>query len=507
MAVGSSVPYWQRLDLDGPPPVVDLCRGNAKLFHLLVAVLLEYGRPMSDEEVAARLESAGARARTGDMVLSLRRAWHGQPPVLRDPDGRLALDLGSSRLRYLMLELGLRRPPAARKEPSPPCLPPPPPDHVPLSEEEVDTAFRGRRLGSLSALRQAAAVLDARGVPMSPTEVEAVLAALTPHRSRIHTRTSRAWRGELVTLDSDGRLVLDPTSPRLAATRRAVRALVRAAREERERAAHLSERIAWYDARQRAEEHRQAQLAATLRRAVIRLLPDGDAPVAATVLDVEARSLRTLVGGDLEELPELLAGFNLLAGLSLRAALVTLGLDPDRWRLVELAPPRKTRKLDRSGRTLMITSELLITATTGISRPLADPAKVAEYLRSGNTTRLTRRLESDAKALFAFYRYGVLHRAVRLRWGFIDDEMRVDWAQPGDHSLYDILRRCKEMGQQAEVVLGSAPGWGEPWSRARPAWVEEVGFGRAVLVMDGVRHPLSLAEIQDARPAPSPTGR
>jgi hypothetical protein len=37
-----------------------------------------------------------------------------------------------------------------------------PGDDVPLSEKEIDAAFRGRSVSTLSWIRQAAAVLDAR---------------------------------------------------------------------------------------------------------------------------------------------------------------------------------------------------------------------------------------------------------------------------------------------------------------------------------------------------------
>jgi hypothetical protein len=109
---------------------------------------------------------------------------------------------------------------------------------------------------------------------------------------------------------------------------------------------------------------------------------------------------------------------------------------------------------------------LLISGSTGISRPLADPTKIAEYLAGDQQTRLRRRLESDVKSLLAFYTYGILHRQVRLRWGFLDEHLPVDWALPGDPSLHSILEQCRESGELVEIVLGSAPGWNEPWSRA-----------------------------------------
>ena len=82
-----------------------------------------------------------------------------------------------------------------------------------------------------------------------------------------------------------------------------------------------------------------------------------------------------------------LADGDLVAGLYVRDALHSLGLDPDRWRLVDLKPPQKSGRINRRGRTLLITPALLISSTTGISRPLGEPARVARYLAEGETGR------------------------------------------------------------------------------------------------------------------------
>ncbi|MGQ0570098.1 MAG: hypothetical protein ACT4P5_11330 [Armatimonadota bacterium] len=166
--------------------------------------------------------------------------------------------------------------------------------------------------------------------------------------------------------------------------------------------------------------------------------------------------------------------FDLLIGLHIREGLHGLGGDPDRWRLIDLKPPLKSRRINRQGRTLEIRPELLIASTTGISRPLGDPAKIARHLAEAETRKLTRRLESDVKALCAFYQYGVLHHFVRLRGGFLDEMFAIDWALPGEPSLYDMLQEAKAAGVPVDLVIGSAPGWTEPWSRARRGWVLQV---------------------------------
>ncbi len=166
-------------------------------------------------------------------------------------------------------------------------------------------------------------------------------------------------------------------------------------------------------------------------------------------------------------MPEVLQDYDLIAALWTRETLYSLSIhDHDPWRLVDLKPPQKTRQLNRAGRKMTITPELLITGSTGINRPLGDPAKIAQYLAGDQETRLRRRLESDVKSLLAFYNYGLLHRRVRLRWGFLDEDLGVDWAQPGDPSLHGILEEWQASRQEVEIVYGSAQGWSDPWSRS-----------------------------------------
>ncbi len=176
------------------------------------------------------------------------------------------------------------------------------------------------------------------------------------------------------------------------------------------------------------------------------------------------------------ELPEVLRRYDVLVGIGLRDALAALQLDPTGWQLVELDPPRKTRKLNKAGRTLKITTEMLIGSSVGISHAIGDPEKTAAWLAAGDYGKVTRRLESDAKHLYAYWRYGVLHGHVRLRWGFLDEALPVDWRLPGEPGLYEILAQARKENRAVDLVLGSsAPGWGDPWSRARRLRVVDHG--------------------------------
>lgn len=90
------------------------------------------------------------------------------------------------------------------------------------------------------------------------------------------------------------------------------------------------------------------------------------------------------------------------------------------------------------------------------------------------------------------YRYGLLHGGVRLRWGFLDEVLGVDWAVPSDLQLYEILNRARQAGALVDVVVGSAPGWTDPWWRARRVevvdiepWVVTMGQGAEKVPIDG----------------------
>jgi len=278
----------------------------------------------------------------------------------------------------------------------------------------------------------------------------------------------------------------------------AEKALTAAAREE-ERAA---DRAKW-EAEWRARRASEAKVAVALSRAVIRAFPESTMPAAAAVLDIGRRDIRVFTTPEtMELLPDHLGRFDLLAAPDITNLLHRLGMDVNAWRLVDLTPPQKTVTLNRSGRKLKLTLAMLISHSTGMSRPLGEPTRMARYLREGQLDRLARRLESDVKALHAIYQYGILHNSVRCRWGFLDRSFHVDWGQPGDRSLYDVLKQALETGAPVDVVFGNAPGWQNPWSRAQrcavldvDAWSAKLHFATGVRVVD--RH-----EIQAVRIAP-----
>ena len=289
-------------------------------------------------------------------------------------------------------------------------------------------------------------------------------------------------------------LQIDLQSPHLFAMRRAVRKLAERRLKQAAIDEQLRHRRQAYEAREAERRERDRALAEHLRRTVLRVVPDQGSPAAAALLDIGQRVIRSFVGSELLELPAVLQDYDLIAAIRTRETLYSLGIrDHDHWRLVDLKPPQKTRQLNRAGRKLTITPELLITGSTGISRPLGDPAKIAEYLAGDQRTKLRRRLESDVKSLFAFYNYGLLHRRVRLRWGFLDEDLGVDWAQPGDPSLHGVLEEWQASGQEVEIVYGSAPGWSDPWSRSVRVRILSFDFMMVTVQVKATRHGLYLA--------------
>ena len=224
------------------------------------------------------------------------------------------------------------------------------------------------------------------------------------------------------------------------------------------------------------------------------------APRAVVLVDLGTHSLSTYVGDDVPgAVQSQLERFELIAGVDVRPALEALRFDPGARRLAELGPPQKTMTLNERGRALRITTAMLIQGSCGISRPLGDPDRLHEYLDGGDTTRLVRRLEADAKALFALYRYGLVHGAVRLRWGFLDEMIQAPWSHPDEPRLHDIKRLAHAQRAFVELVAGSAPGWEEPWARARRCQVVVGRTGYDLHLVDEQGLVINDDDVQTAR--------
>ena len=226
------------------------------------------------------------------------------------------------------------------------------------------------------------------------------------------------------------------------------------------------------------------------------------APRAVALLDVGERCVHTFVDEELDELRRRVAGYDIVGAENVRSLLRALDVEADGTRLAELGPPQKSKTLNKRGRTLKITTALLVQGSCGIGRPFGDPKKLSGYLAKGDLTKLRRRVEADVKSLYALYEYGRLHGTVRLRWGFLDELIPAPWVHRDERTLYDLKKDALERGEALEVVVGSAPGWSDPWSRARRAYVELDRSGwRSWLVGEDGR-VIDEAEVQKARLVP-----
>jgi hypothetical protein len=445
---------------------------EANTYSLLIVALLERGEPMTLAEVAERFSAAGVASRDR-AHLSLTRCKPARAPVYRDGD-RYALDIhDDDELGLWLFRLGLRPPQVLAPRPVREAPPPRPPPDERLTTSELDLAWKGGLTWSWSAQRIAIAILDAHGGAMPGADVIAFAAARDCRRLSLDS--ADYWRaGAPVRSLADGRWVLDAAHPAVAGARTAVRDRV----ELEHRWARLRPAPGEIEANQRAWEGRRAARAAELvrlRRLVVHAFPV-EAPEAVVLVDVSDRSLESHVAaGDpdwLGPIRERLATCDVIAAPSVREVLRGLGFDPCERRLADLVPPQKSLRLNRRGRTLKITLAMLVQGSCGISRPLAEPGKLLAYRRSGDRSRLLRRMEADVKSLFWLYEYGRLHGGVRLRWGFLDEMFGAPWSPHDETHLRDLCKLAVELGVHLEVVAGSAPGWADPWARMRRCRVE-----------------------------------
>jgi hypothetical protein len=229
--------------------------------------------------------------------------------------------------------------------------------------------------------------------------------------------------------------------------------------------------------REREREINAEQLA-RLRRVLIHGFP-GKKPEAIVLVDVAGREITTFMKEEITDAKKRLAEYDFIVGVDVRALLRSLDFEPGERRLAELGPPQKTKQLNRQGRTLKITTALLVQGSCGITRPFGDEKVLHKYLRDGEHSKLRDRLEVDTRSLFALYQYGCLHGAVRLCWGFLDERTHAPWVHRDEPTLYSVVRQAYEHGVPLEVVAGQAPAWSDPWSRVQRAYIDrdERGWG------------------------------
>lgn len=474
---------------------------EANTFSLLLVALLERGGPMTLAQVASRFAQAGIADRRR-ALLSLQRCKPGRPPVYREGD-LYHLDPHDDDLDLWAFRLGLRPPRYARppREPAPAPTPLPAAD-VPLTAAELDQAWTDASLSGWSAQRLALAVLDASAKPMRPTEIAAEVGKRTRwHSLRVDT-PGIGRRGSAIALHEDGCWAIAPdATAALQSTRAAVRKRVALARHHaaaRPTAQEVEEATRLAGTRRAAHAAELAKLS----RALLVAFPPAR-PEAVALLDVRERTITTYLRAEFGALRQCLGKFDVLGAMDVRQLLRSLEVDPAGRRLADLGPPQKTMRLNRGGRTLKLTAELLVRGSCGLPRPFGDERTLRAYLASGAIDKLLRRLEADVKSLYALHEYGRLHGAVRVRWGFLDERVPAPWVHRDEPTLFDLKRSALAAGVPLEIVAGAAPGWAEPWARARKAFVAQGSSRYETWLVDEAGMVVDDADVQLARLATS----
>jgi hypothetical protein len=469
---------------------------DANYYSLLIVALLERGEPISLAAAAQRFAEAGI-APADRALASLKRCKPARAPIYRDGD-LYALDPHDDEADLWVFRLGLRpargRPSLQVVRPDPGPIPSP---DLRLTVALLDEAFREGVPGGWSALRVAICVLDAHGAVMKPEDALAFVGARTQWNP-LSADASNYWRrGAAIRVRDDGWWELDSGHDGVRSARRAVLERVEVLR----RWAHQRPDPALIKAntlRFEREREAHAESLARMSRIIVHGFPPSR-PEVVVLLDVTRREIATFMGDEIARVKQDLAGYDIIAGVEVRALLRNLNIDPGTRRLGELGPPQKTMQLNQRGRSLKITTSLLVQGSCGIHRPFGDPSVLQRYLREGKDSQLCRRLEADARSLFALYQYGRLHGTLRLRWGFLDERIPAPWVHRDETRLHQLMARAHQRGVPLEVVVGHAPGWAQPWSRVERAFVVQGDHSWQSWLLDEDRHQIELADVQLAR--------
>jgi hypothetical protein len=490
----SSNPYCEAIGIQ-PPRIEDaLSSPDANYYGLLVVALLERGAPMTLEQAAVRFMEAGLAATAERALASLKKCKPARAPIYRDGD-LYALDPHDDEVGFWLFRLGLRPARAPLRAAPRPDAPLPAVDR-PITVAALDEAWREGVPNQWSAQRVAAAVLDAHQAPMSEADVVGFVAARSAW-SPLRPDSAGYWRSGAIVVREDGLWELDLRHDAVRSMRAAVRARVS---DVRRWAGTRPDPVAFEANQKRLERERRdhGRRLAAMTRVLIHAFPAAR-PDALALIDVGRREITTYLREEMKEAIARFADYDIIGALNVRPLLRALGMDVAERRLAELGPPQKTVQLNRRGRTLKITTELLVQGSCGISRPFGDERTMREYLRSGADARLRRRLEADAKSLYALYQYGRLHGAVRLHWGFLDEMLPAPWVHRHEVRLHDLLKEAHERQALLEIVAGAAPGWGDPWARVQLVRVLVDQWNWPSVLVDQQGFEIPRAEVQLAR--------
>jgi hypothetical protein len=445
---------------------------------LIGLVVARHGAPLSIEEITLRLAELGVFRSAS----SLRKTWSRLRCLRKRVDGKLEVIRESAdfsewdRLVHRVKE---------HLEPPEPSPAPPEPEKPPIDDtspvdlEEVRRGLEAGLPAPVSLRRKLALLVEASGGRLTLDRAIELLgeAGREPAEERV-----RHALGGPVYLDENESLRHVQDHDSLVKARGLLRARLRELDEKAEHEKSWAESEARWDRDRRLEEEQKRAVYLAAKKAAIRCVFTRKGFAAASVLDPDRREFQDYT--DAAELSFRLEECDIVFGLDPRADFERLGVRLP-GEIVDLSPPVKTVGLNRRGRTLKVTPELIISSTLGISRPLGNRGKLREYVRKGSLAKLFRRLQSDLKALWRLYEYVCLHGLVRIHWGYFDEWRFTDWNVGGLPKLQDLLKEAKNTGEHLEIVFDTVPGWNDPWSRAtRVQVIAEIreGWDRKYLV-------------------------
>jgi hypothetical protein len=497
-----------RLGFPEPDLVAIAATRSVTLRHLALAVILLRSRPVSLDELVETIGALGSRGSGPRLRTSIVKSLAAATALVRLPDGRYDVDLTDSDWSWFRFVV-FPQPPSADplRAPAPAASPsaaaPAPDPDVPLSLAELDEAFTEDAARRLPVTARVVIALDVTGRPVSGEELESFLSARTGASGFWSLSSLRFLTSPFLRRRPDGRLEFRDAATLTPAARdalRRARARVReglaVARARRAQDARFDE----LQAKWRAEDRRRVVEAQCARRALVHAFQLEGKVVAATVLDATTRTTTTYVGEpEVAGLPALLGSYDVLIGLDLRAVLAALGqLNAPAARVVDLASTPRSRRIGR--RLVKLTTADWLEGSLGPGAALEDPARAARDYVGGNRKRFVERLERDAKTLFAFYRFGVVQRGVRLVVRGDDEFAGVDWAEAGDATIRGYVADLEKDGAPIEIVVGAVPAFEDPWARA--ALLRGGPEGLVIEPRRGplvVRGSLTLSDVLDAR--------
>lgn len=73
------------------------------------------------------------------------------------------------------------------------------------------------------------------------------------------------------------------------------------------------------------------------------------------------------------------------------------------------------------------------------------------------------------------------------------------WVHRDEPTLHQLMKEAYTRDVSLEVVVGSAPGWADPWSRVRKAQVATDAWDWPSRLVDEQGYEIPRAEVQQAR--------